>query len=381
MKPTAPALTLLFLSNLLNGADRVAFVLGVDTYENFPAERQLNVAVSDARRMASTLESVDPPFKVTLVTDAGWRDSQTAFSRFLDEARDAECALVYFAGHGVEYYGTNFLIVKDTDIAHASPDVERMKRDLAAQAVSLQSWVDSLERTRAKVKVVVLDCCRDNPLKVEDDAGQQANDGLFTEVLTANLKAPGLNILKVFAKTRQEVREISTAWADEDVKAGKSPDRRRTRHEPAEYNKLDLAGTDFAFTRGVPVAVKAADSVSSAEMAKMKAELAAALGKLAAADGNAAEMAKLQKELAEARTKMAEAVPASALPSVPSSPITPIPMARPTPATTPAFPAAGRSKASETPDRRLRGGHRVPSPSSATHRPPPKSSKPLRERL
>ena len=113
--------------------------------------------------------------------------------------------------------------------------------------------------------------------------------------MTANLKVPGLNILKVFAKTRQEVREISTAWADEDVKAGKSPDRRRTRHEPAEYNKLDLAGTDFAFTRGVPVAVKAVDSVSSAEMAKMKAELAAALGKLAAADGNAAEMAKLQK--------------------------------------------------------------------------------------
>src|SRR5690606_6765608 len=102
------------------------------------------------------------------------------------------------------------------------------------------------------------------------DAGQQANDGLFTEVLTANLKTPGLDIVRVFAKTRQEVREISSAWAAED--AGKDARFRRVRHEPAEYNKLDLSGTSFTFTRGVPVAVKAADSGDSAKMTEAEIE-------------------------------------------------------------------------------------------------------------
>jgi hypothetical protein len=214
------------------------------------------------------------------------RGVESAFDAFLDEATGAECALVYFAGHGVEYHGANFLLVKDTSVSDISADVERMKRRLSTEAISLQGWVDSLDGTRAQVKVVILDCCRDNPLKAEDgsgtravvgasrglaqvtppsgtlisysaDAGQRANDGLFTEVLANNLKTPGLSILKVFAKTREEVREISTAWAEEDATRGLAPDSRRSRHEPAEYNKLNLAGTDFAFTRGVPEPMKA----------------------------------------------------------------------------------------------------------------------------
>ena len=282
MKPTLLFLAaLICFAPVLSSAEggRLAFVVGVDRYENLPAEAQLSVAVSDARRMKETLESLDPPFTVRMVADGDVRGVESAFDAFLDEAKGAECALVYFAGHGVEYHGANFLLVKDTAIDGISPDIERMKRRLATQAVSLQGWVDSLDATQAQVKLVILDCCRDNPLKAEDgsgtravvgasrglaqvtppsgtlisysaDAGQRANDGLFTEVLANNLKTPGLSILKVFAKTREEVREISTAWAEEDASRGLAPDSRRSRHEPAEYNKLNLAGTDFAFTRG-----------------------------------------------------------------------------------------------------------------------------------
>jgi hypothetical protein len=303
MKPTLLSLAaLICFAPVLSAAEggRLAFVVGVDQYENLPPEAQLSVAVSDARRMKETLESLDPPFTVRMVADGDVRGVESAFDAFLDEAKGAECALVYFAGHGVEYHGANFLLVKDTSVSDISADVERMKRRLSTEAISLQGWVDSLDGTRAQVKVVILDCCRDNPLKAEDgsgtravvgasrglaqvtppsgtlisysaDAGQRANDGLFTEVLANNLKTPGLSILKVFAKTREEVREISTAWAEEDASRGLAPDSRRSRHEPAEYNKLNLAGTDFAFTRGVPVAGKAEGAEAEIERGRDRA--------------------------------------------------------------------------------------------------------------
>ncbi len=262
----------------------MAFVAGVNVYDELPGEAQLSGAVSDAELMARTLKSLDPPFEVTLLKDVDWKDAQDGFDSFLDKAKGAECALVYFAGHGVEYYGENFLLVRSTSVPGISPDVERMKRLLGAAAVSLQTWVDRLDATRAKVKVVILDCCRNNPLKAESrggtrsvvgarrglaqvappsgtlisysaDAGQEANDGLFTEVLTNNLKSPGLNIVGVFAKTREEVRETSTTWAEEDAAKGVEPRFRRSRHEPAEYSKLDLSGTTFSFTRGAPANV------------------------------------------------------------------------------------------------------------------------------
>jgi formylglycine-generating enzyme required for sulfatase activity len=366
MKPTLLFLAaLICFAPVLSSAEggRLAFVVGVDRYENLPPEAQLSVAVSDARRMKETLESLDPPFTVRMVADGDVRVVESAFDAFLDEATGAECALVYFAGHGVEYHGANFLLVKDTSVSDISADVERMKRRLSTEAISLQGWVDSLDGTRAQVKVVILDCCRDNPLKAEDgsgtravvgasrglaqvtppsgtlisysaDAGQRANDGLFTEVLANNLKTPGLSILKVFAKTREEVREISTAWAEEDASRGLAPDSRRSRHEPAEYNKLNLAGTDFAFTRGVPVVGQAAES--GAKMSEVEIERRA-------------------KEMAE--RLVAEAMRQQPTPAVPTMPTeTPKPMVRTDPVPAQAFPAGRGMEGSRAGEVREFGG-------------------------
>ncbi|MEM7698124.1 MAG: SUMF1/EgtB/PvdO family nonheme iron enzyme [Verrucomicrobiota bacterium] len=260
-------------------AERVAFIVGVDAYDHLPNDAQLRVAVSDAERIAKTLEGLDPAFEVTLLTDVEQDAAEDAFDEFLDRAKGAECVFLYFAGHGIEYFGTNYLLMRDTDIDAISSDVNRMKRRLGNEALSLQELVDSLDTTGAKVKLVVLDCCRDNPLEAASpagtrsvvggrsglaqvtppsgtlisysaDAGQKANDGLFTAVLAEEIESSGLPILRVFASTRQKVREISTAWAAEDAAKGLPVEYRRVRHEPAEYNKLDLSGLDFTFSRG-----------------------------------------------------------------------------------------------------------------------------------
>lgn len=260
---------------------RVALIVGIDEYTHLGPEGQLNGAASDADRMAKALASVNPPFEVSLLTNSDWKSTQEAFDQFLDRATGSSCALIYFAGHGVEYHGENFLLVKDTDVSTISADVERMKRRLGTTSLSLQAWVDSLDETKAQVKVVILDCCRDNPLRVEAgagtrslvgarqglaqlsppsgtlisysaDAGQRANDGLFTEVLTRHLLTPDMPLLQVFAATREEVSATSAQWAQEDELNDVPEERRRVHHEPAEYTKLNLAGTRFAFMKGAP---------------------------------------------------------------------------------------------------------------------------------
>jgi len=260
---------------------RVALIVGIDEYTHLGPEGQLSGAASDADRMAKALASVNPPFEVSLLTNSDWKSTQEAFDQFLDRASGATCALIYFAGHGVEYHGENFLLVKDTDVSTISADVERMKRRLGTTSLSLQAWVDSLDETKAQVKVVILDCCRDNPLRVEAgsgtrslvgasqglaqlsppsgtlisysaDAGQRANDGLFTEVLARHLLTPDMPLLQVFAATREEVSATSAQWAQEDEAKNLPDERRRVHHEPAEYTKLNLAGTRFAFMKGAP---------------------------------------------------------------------------------------------------------------------------------
>jgi hypothetical protein len=90
MKPTLLFLTtLICFSPVLHAAEgkRLAFVVGVDQYENLPPEAQLSVAVADAKRMKTTLESLDPPFTVRMVADGDVRGIEAAFDAFLDEAK------------------------------------------------------------------------------------------------------------------------------------------------------------------------------------------------------------------------------------------------------------------------------------------------------
>jgi len=322
-----------------HAADRVALVIGVDTYDHLPPDAQLQVAVSDAEKMAGALEKVDPPFAVTLLTEVEQRDAEDALETFVVEAADAECALVYFAGHGIEYHGENFLLLRDTQVDRVSADVQRMKRLLRNDALSMQVLVDELDLTGAQVKVVILDACRNNPLTVEApggtrsafggtrglaqvtppsgsliaysaDAGQQANDGLFTEVLVSHLAKPGRPLLEVFAATREEVADTSRAWAKEDEEKGIPVPYRRVFHEPAEYTKLNRAGTKFAFTKGERPEIAAMREQNEAlreQIATLKETV-----ELLRAQGSANEALRAQVERMEEALETAEGALAAA---------------------------------------------------------------------
>lgn len=260
---TLLVVTLLLISAASRGGDRVALAIGVDHYPKLGPKGQLSVAVEDANRVKKTLESLDDPFNVILVENAGVERAKDAIVRFIEAARGAECALIYFAGHGIEYHGANYLLPSDIDAGGVGGGVELTKRIMERKAIHLQHLVDDLATTGANVKLVILDACRDNPLAVtrsygtnggglgavaasngmlvsySANTGQKANDGLFTEILCRNLRIPGETVMDVFAKTREEVSVKSREMANTIPGA--------VAHTPGEYNMLTRAGQKFQF--------------------------------------------------------------------------------------------------------------------------------------
>ncbi|MEM7600115.1 MAG: SUMF1/EgtB/PvdO family nonheme iron enzyme [Verrucomicrobiota bacterium] len=255
---------------------RLAFIVGTNQYEKLPVTAQLENAVPDARRIAATLQNLDLAFEVTLLENRSRNDVGRELLSFIDKSRNAECVLFYFAGHGLEYHGANYLLMRDTSFDFGTSNVRDVKEILDKRAVRLEKALEMLARTEARLTVTILDACRDNPLEVfssfphdaaviaaaeqtgvpvrrslghvaapsgmllsySADVGQSANDGLFTEVLCEQIEVPGLNIMEVFARTRTAVRERSK---------GLDNLGRGVAHEPAEYVKLDPEGLRFSF--------------------------------------------------------------------------------------------------------------------------------------
>ncbi|MEX0351096.1 MAG: caspase family protein [Paracoccaceae bacterium] len=129
---------------------RAAFVVGNSSYELAP---ELENPRNDARLVASTLERLG--FKVDLHFDLTRDDFSDRFSQFLKENQDADVTFFYYAGHGMQFEGKNYLLGTDASL--------RTELDVASETVALDKVVELLEK-RSKAALVFIDACRDNPL-------------------------------------------------------------------------------------------------------------------------------------------------------------------------------------------------------------------------
>jgi len=127
-----------------------ALVIGNGAY---PGSARLDNPVNDARAMSEKLRSMG--FSVTTVTDARRGQMLEALGQFQRSASGADVSLLYFAGHGVQIDGANFIL--PTDIDHS--DVSKAIFD----GVRLSDAIDNF--LPGKTKLVLLDACRDNPLQ------------------------------------------------------------------------------------------------------------------------------------------------------------------------------------------------------------------------
>ncbi len=203
---------------------KVALVIGNGTYRNVP---ELPNPPNDAADVAAAFLRLG--FSVRLVNNATYDTMRRSLLEFTPKARDAEMAVVYFAGHGMEIGGENWLIPIDAEL--------KTDLDIEQEAISLRS-VMLMASAASKLGLVVLDACRNNPFlaKIRRSIatrgfgrglsavepmnnvlvayaakdGTTAADGEgrnspFTTALLKYLEAPGLEINFLFRNVRDDV--------------------------------------------------------------------------------------------------------------------------------------------------------------------------------
>ncbi|MCP3389688.1 tetratricopeptide repeat protein [Bradyrhizobium sp. CCGB12] len=210
---------------------RIALVIGNSVYENVPA---LPNPERDAKLVTDVLKRTGFQ-SVTLLTNLKKDELVSALRNFAVQAERADWAVIYYAGHGMEVGGTNYLIPVDATIA--------ADRDIGFEAVPLEQVLNAAERAK-KLRLVVLDACRDNPFKakmkrtltvasrsvsgglaaIEPEAGtlviyaakdgQQASDGNgnnspFTLAFVKNVQTPGLEVRRLFDYVRDDVMDAT----------------------------------------------------------------------------------------------------------------------------------------------------------------------------
>jgi uncharacterized caspase-like protein len=243
---------------------RVALVMGNSAYQN--VNRLANPA-NDASAISETFRSVGFDV-VELKRDLNVSEMRHALRDFSDTVRDADIAIVYYAGHGIEIDGTNYVIPVDAVL----------ERDIDAfdEAIPLDRILTVIEPAK-QLRLIILDACRDNPFnktmkrtigmraigrglaKVEPTgpntliafaakAGSTASDGdgknsPFTTALIKYLPRPGLDLRKAFGFARDEVLKATN-----------------NKQEPFIYGSL--GGDDVAL---VPAAIAQPAAASSAD--------------------------------------------------------------------------------------------------------------------
>ncbi|MEH2532857.1 hypothetical protein V1277_000758 [Bradyrhizobium sp. AZCC 1588] len=237
---------------------RVALVIGNSNYQIAP---KLANPGNDAQSMAQLLNSAG--FEVTQATDLTRSDMVKVvqdFSARVAERGPGTVAMIYYAGHGVQVAGENYLLPVDAKIASPS--------DLDGNSVRLVDVMGTLESIPSRMRIVVLDACRNNPFPEINDAGRglaivdaprgsivgystapgmEAQDGdgnhsPYTSAFLNVAREPNLPIEQLFKRVRLEVNNTTsgkqTPWesssltsdfyffGDTAVAAGRAPDRR-----------------------------------------------------------------------------------------------------------------------------------------------------------
>jgi uncharacterized caspase-like protein len=308
---------------------RVALVIGNSNYVNV---RRLPNPENDATAVAALFRNAG--FDVVEAhNNMGGNAMRRALRNFSDTARTSDIAVVYYAGHGIEVDGANYLLPTDVVLER---DI-----DVDDEAISIERIVRILEPAK-RLRLIILDACRDNPFvsrmkrvsatrsigrglaRVEPQssdtliafaakAGSTADDGdgthsPFTSALLKHITMPGLDLRIAFGRIRDDVLKLTG-----------------NRQEPFVYGSL--GGSTVSLVPPLPekpavAATPAAPPADPGAVARSDYDLAAKLGTVAAWEaflaahptGFYADLAKVQRD--RANTPRTAAVQPPAAPEV-----------------------------------------------------------------
>ena len=198
--------------------ERIALVIGNGQYKSVP----LNNPANDANDMAKALKKCG--FKVTYRENIGQREMEEAIRKFGKNLQSGGVGLFFFAGHGVQIGGRNYLIPTDATIHE--------KADVKYEAVDAGRVLDAMEWAENELNIVILDACRDNPygsdfrsinrglarmdapkgtiIAYSTSPGKVAMDGKdgnspYTKALLKYMDFEDLTLEQVFKKVRKEI--------------------------------------------------------------------------------------------------------------------------------------------------------------------------------
>jgi hypothetical protein len=245
---------------------RVALVVGNGAYKDSPLLNPVN----DARAMAQTLRNLQ--FEVLYGENLSQNDMKRNIRAFGEKIRNGGVGLFYYAGHGIQIRGINYLIpvgatiVSEEEVEYESVDVGLVLAQMAA--------------ARNKLNIVILDACRNNPfarsfrsaekglasidapsgtlLAYATAPGSVASDGaggngLYTQELLKNMRTPGASIEQVFKQVRIGVQD-------------------KTQGKQVPWESSSLVG-DFYFSVVGPVSVTVNNGPPSAKVDAAAIEL------------------------------------------------------------------------------------------------------------
>lgn len=147
-----------------NPDKRIALVVGNARYPG----QELRNTVNDAREIAATLKSLG--FEVISVNDAERRQLEQKINEFGEKAHDYDVAMFFYAGHGIQHNGNNYLIPIDASLASES--------DIQYECTNVNRVLDKLEYSGCKMKIIALDACRNNPFERSWHRGTGRGRGL-----------------------------------------------------------------------------------------------------------------------------------------------------------------------------------------------------------
>lgn len=223
---------------------KVALVIGNDDYRNIPA---LKKAANDARRMGETLKGLG--FQVIEAQNQTRRQMSETLLAFDRALSQGDIAFFFFAGHGFEIQGDNYLL--PVDVPEATEGQEELVRDASFAA---QRVIDRLQQRGVRTSILVLDACRNNPFErpgkrsVRGSAGlapMTPNEGVFvifsagakqaaldryseddkdpnsvfTRYFVRELGTPGLTLVQVAKRTQSEVKLLAARWRHDQTPA------------------------------------------------------------------------------------------------------------------------------------------------------------------
>lgn len=194
---------------------RVALVIGNGAYKDAP----LRNAVNDARSMSVRLSGLG--FEVISAENVGRDAMQKSILKFASRLKDETTGLFYYAGHGIQSRGRNYLLPVDAEVAN--------ERTLRFEAVDVQVVLEEMVFAGNRINLVILDACRNNPFERRFRGGSRGlaaidaargtliayatapgsvaadgdgDNGLYTSELLNALAVPNLKAEEVFKKVR-----------------------------------------------------------------------------------------------------------------------------------------------------------------------------------